>query len=566
MKKTSIAVMTFLATSTSMACTDLPGLEGKMMKSKASAAEILVSTMNRLGYGIHSRSWLNKRTISNIEKKYGKRVAVILISHELRLAFKQMANPHFFPYRTAASETPNKGYFRAYQGLATIPAYRKDLVDNKGWTNTQVRSLFRQTQQYRRILDNVNLRKFNPQAKILDMWSNHFNVNAQKSAFTHVNFELALKRQSCGTFANMLKMTAKHPAMLHYLDNRLNTKMLKNKQGKVVSNLNENYGREIVELHTLGTGPIVRYDKNGKPVYAYYVGDAHKYDEILESTKVLSGFKFNFSDYKFKFHANLQEPGKKYFPKMFGKKVVIGQGYNQSMRFLNLLAGHNRTKWNVCTKLVKSLYGFHPGRGTVKACVNAYGKQGNLKKMYNSVILSDVFFQPNLFGIGVKSPTESMVGATRALGMTIASVKNQDNLSKVRRILAGVRLLGRELYNFGAPTGQLFDHKILKSSTYVANRIDAFKRITFGTNLKWWGKLNVDLEKYAVKQSKKIGKQRTSDQILYNVAPVFANYQTNNLRGKSALFLDKADKEYKLARPVKSTVLRAYASGPGIRK
>lgn len=566
MKKKIFAAFIMIASTSSIACTNLPGLEGKMMRSKATAGEILVSTMNRLGYGVHARSWMNKRVLNDIQRRYGKRVAVTLIAAELRAAFRLMKNPNFMPYRWAAGSNPHTDHIKAYTGLSGMVAYRNEVIAERDWTPAQFNSHLRAIQIRRKVLDAVNISKFNPQAKILDIWSNHFNVSSMKSQMTHVNYEYALQRESCGSFAKMLRMTAHHPSMLNYLDNRLNTRLIKNKQGQVVSNLNENYGREVVELHTLGTGPITGYDKHGKPIYAYFVGDAHKYDEVLEATKVLSGFRYSWSTFKTEFVPSLHEKGSKHFPRMFGKKVTIGEGYNQSMRFLNLLAGHNRTKWNVCSKLVKQIYGFHPGRGTVAACHKAYGKYGNLSKMYESIVINDVFFEPSLFGRGIKTPTESVFGASRAMGLYIGSVENVYNYNKTNRISYGITTLGRNLYNYGAPTGQFFDHKLMKSSVYVANRIDAFKRIDFGTNLNYYGRKGDNSEKFASNRAKRHGSLRVVDETFDVVSPVFLDVQKKTLRGKNNQFFKKPDVEYKLARPVKTTVLRSLASGAGMRK
>ena len=566
MKKSIIASFLLCFSLPALTCSELPGLRSKMLRSKATAGEILVSTMNRLGYGAHARSWLNKRTIENIERRFGKRVAVSLIAEELRAEFKKMSYRHYMPYRWSAGKHPNRIHINAFKPRHLVKEYRADLMESEDWRSSKVNGIFMGIQKRRKIMDAVNISKFNPQAKILDFWSNHFNVSSRKSQLLHNDYEYRLKRESCGTFASMLKMTAKHPAMLNYLDNRRNTRLIKNKKGEVRSNLNENYGREVVELHTLGTGPILRYDKKGRPVYAYYVGDAHQYDEVLEATKVLSGFRYDFQKFQTEFKDQLHEPGKKYFPKMFGRKVVIGQGYKESMRFLDLLARHWRTKWNICSKLVKSIYGFHPGRGTVRACSNAYGRRGNLKRMYESIILSDVFFNPKLFGRGVKAPMEAVIGGARALGTVIGNTSTYAEFQKTSRLIYGVTTLGRSLYDYGAPTGQFFDSKLLKSSTYVANRIDALKRIENGSNLKFWRFTGNDLENYATKRAQRLGRRRMVQDTYDIISPVFLNVQEKTLLWRNTKFFNRPDREWSTNRPIKSTVIRSYASGPGIRK
>lgn len=78
-----------------------------------------------------------------------------------------------------------------------------------------------------------------------DFWFNHFNVHARKSIRDIADYRKRMRSGIFGKFEDMLLLTAKHPAMQVYLDNRLNTK----------KHINENFGREVMELHTLGKGP-----------------------------------------------------------------------------------------------------------------------------------------------------------------------------------------------------------------------------------------------------------------------------------------------------------------------
>lgn len=566
MKKASLIALSILWSGSALTCTDLPGLEHKMMKSKASAGDILVSTMNRLGYGVHSRSWLNKKTLDNIQRSHGKRVAVSIIANELRNSFRLLKNQAYYPYRSSAGHHPTMGYINPYRALKDIHTYRKGIETERDLTGAQVLGGFRMAQQNRKMMDSVNLTGFNAQGKLVHAWYDHFNVDSMKSKPTAHNFEVSLMRKSCGTFADMLKMTARHPAMLVYLDNARNTRERKDKHGNVISSLNENYGREIVELHTLGTGPIIGYDKNGKPRYAYFVGDAHKYDEVLEATKVLSGFGYDWNTLSFRFTPDFHERGEKVFPRMFGKKMVFKQGYKEGLRFLDSLAGHWRTKWNVCNRLIRSVYGFHPYRGTGKACVDAYGTSGNLSKMYNAIIQHDVFFDPNLFGAGTKTPLESVASYARTAGMFLGSTSNVANFQKIRRMVSGVEMLGEEMFDYPAPTGQQLGPQLMKSSTYVANRIDVFNRVENYTNNRLFGKTGMALETVYESREKKIGNKNAVNEILIHAAPAMSGINVARLGPYLTKHFDSADKTNGKKVLVKSTLVRAMASGVGIRK
>ncbi|NJL53667.1 MAG: DUF1800 domain-containing protein, partial [Hydrococcus sp. SU_1_0] len=112
------------------------------------------------------------------------------------------------------------------------------------------------------------------QEVMVDFWINHFNVHVQKSGvkFWLHDYENQIRSHSLGNFDDLLMATAKHPAMLMYLDNKNNTAPespwgKKNNQG-----LNENYARELMELHTLG------------------VDGGYSQDDVITLARILTGW------------------------------------------------------------------------------------------------------------------------------------------------------------------------------------------------------------------------------------------------------------------------------------
>ncbi len=127
-------------------------------------------------------------------------------------------------------------------------------------------SLFNATRA-RKIMSALHITNYNVGEVLSDFWFNHLNVQVAGRIFG-LDYDRTLRRQVCKTFYDMLLTSAKHPAMIVYLNNIANAKRIMNGSGVVLADVNENYGREVIELHTLGTGPIWGVI-GGVPQYAY---------------------------------------------------------------------------------------------------------------------------------------------------------------------------------------------------------------------------------------------------------------------------------------------------------
>ena len=126
---------------------------------------------------------------------------------------------------------------------------QKKLRQKNRKINNQVRSQAIDAHLARAIYSNRQL-----QEVMVDFWFNHFNVSADKGAtlFWINDYEDRIRTHALGNFRDLLGMTAKHPAMLIYLDNKKNIAPNSPAGKKNKSGLNENYARELMELHTLG--------------------------------------------------------------------------------------------------------------------------------------------------------------------------------------------------------------------------------------------------------------------------------------------------------------------------
>jgi uncharacterized protein (DUF1800 family) len=251
-----------------------------------------------------------------------------------------------------------------------------------------------------------------------EFWRNHFcvdqpTINEEKSrTWTDPDYEEnVIRKYAFGNFKDMLFASARHPAMLEYLDNKLSKK----------GEWNENYAREVMELHTLGA------DKG------------YTDRDVQELSKVLTGWRYN-ENYEFTFDSSWHQPGPKYW-----QGAVISEGYNGGEQALYYLAMQPRTADFLCQKLCVYLVNDNLSPILVKK-VAAVWKQsgGNLPKVYWAIISSPEFMSRENYRSKFKSPTYFTVSSLRATHATITS-----GLDTTRRLTK----MGEPIYNCPDPTG-----------------------------------------------------------------------------------------------------------------
>jgi uncharacterized protein (DUF1800 family) len=200
--------------------------------------------------------------------------------------------------------------------------------------------------------------------------------------------------------------------MLEFLDNWISRK----------GAWNENYAREIMELHTLGAD---RY-----------------YNEldVLELTKSLTGWSFNPATDRFVFKDKDNEPGVK---QVLGRRVPAGQ--EGAEYAINMLAGHRGTATFVAEKLCRYLVNDHPPQALVNRVAGKFRSSGgDLKKVYEEIITSDDFMNRSNFRSKFKTPFEFTVSSLRATDAKITNARETANW---------VGEMGMPLYNCPDPTG-----------------------------------------------------------------------------------------------------------------
>ena len=234
-----------------------------------------------------------------------------------------------------------------------------------------------------------------------DFWTNHFSVSLQKGKvrFLAADFvETAVRPHALGSFAELLKATARHPAMLVYLDNAQSVAPRPgSKQAQKGRGLNENYARELMELHTLG------------------VDGGYTQDDVIAVARVLSGWGVN--DGAFQFHPRLHDDDAKV---VLGQKFAPGGGEQEGVRLLDMLAAHPATARHVCTQLCAQLVADTPPKPAVDAAVAAWhASGGQIAAVVRAIVNAPVFWRPEYRGNKIKSPLELVVSAVRAVGGTV---------------------------------------------------------------------------------------------------------------------------------------------------
>jgi uncharacterized protein (DUF1800 family) len=309
-----------------------------------------------------------------------------------------------------------------------------------------------------------------------DFWFNHFNVFIGKGVDRYLltSYERdVIRPHSMGKFEDLLVATAQSPAMLFYLDNWLsvgpnsdvangipkrnndNWKKRARIGGPVNqakgkrSGLNENYGRELMELHTLG------------------VNGGYTQKDVTEVARVFTGWTLNQPRQGggFTFEERMHEPG---------DKVVLGhrikaKGEKEGFEVLHILAHHPATAKFVCTKLAVRFVSDDPPPSLVDRMAQTFlKKDGDIRQVLKTMFDSPEFWAADTYRAKVKTPLEFMVSAVRASGAEVS-----DAVPFSRQL----QNMGMPAYGAQPPTGYS-----MKASTWV-NSSALLERMNFALAL-----------------------------------------------------------------------------------
>jgi len=300
---------------------------------------------------------------------------------------------------------------------------------------------------------------------LVDFWFNHFNVFVGKGQVRQYLPEYerdVIRPRVLGSFRDLLGAVAHSPAMLFYLDNwqsatpnpeavippdmlrRLNDPFVPPRQRqqmlmrlqqmrdqqqrpKQTRGLNENYGRELMELHTLG------------------VDGGYTQKDVVEVARALTGWTIDRPQQggNFVFRPQMHDTGEKL---ILGQRFPAGHGEDEGERVLDILAKHPSTAHHIAFQLAQRFVADDPPALLVDRVAKAYlESKGNLRDVTRAIITSPEFFAPQAYRAKVKSPLEFVISAIRMSG---AAVINAQPIAQALRTQ-----LGMPLYGCQPPTG-----------------------------------------------------------------------------------------------------------------
>jgi len=265
---------------------------------------------------------------------------------------------------------------------------------------------------------------------MVDFWFNHFNVFAGKGidrALVTSYERDAIRPYALGSFRALLGATAKHPAMLFYLDNVVSSAPRPDAKGKA-RGLNENYARELMELHTLGAD------------------GGYTQRDVTELARMLTGWTFDQkrlarTGETFRFDAGRHDRGAKTW---LGHQIAPA-GQQEGEYALDVLAVHPSTAHHVSRELAQYFVSDDPPPGLVDRMAATWlSTQGDIRAVLATLFASREFLDAGSAGAKFKTPYQFVVSAVRASGVPVANVGPLVNT---------MSQLGMPLYGCQTPDG-----------------------------------------------------------------------------------------------------------------
>jgi uncharacterized protein (DUF1800 family) len=284
------------------------------------------------------------------------------------------------------------------------------------------------------------------QEVMVDFWFNHFNVfagKADEAALLPEYESKALRPNALGTFPELLEATAHSPAMLVYLDNWRSA--VPKPKAKQKRGINENYARELLELHTLG------------------VDGGYSQQDVIEVARCFTGWTVGEpqKDPRFLFKPEMHDFGQKI---VLGHLIPAGGGFEDANTVLHILETHPATARFIATKLVRRFVSDDPPESLVARVANMYvATQGDIRSMLRTIFESPEFWSRKALRAKVRSPLELVAASVRALH---AQIDDPLQLAKA------VARIGQPLYGAQPPTGYPDLSQTWLSSGALLARID----------------------------------------------------------------------------------------------
>jgi uncharacterized protein (DUF1800 family) len=268
---------------------------------------------------------------------------------------------------------------------------------------------------------------------MVDFWSNHFNIFAAKGADRWLATAYdrdAIRPHALGRFKDLLLATAQSPAMLFYLDNWLSAAPNPATASIAANNrrrgLNENYARELMELHTLG------------------VDGGYTQKDIQEVARCFTGWTIRQprAEGTFYFEPRIHDSGEKM---VLGTRLPPGGGMEDGLRVIDLLARHPSAARFISLKLARRFISDDPPPSLVNKAAEAFRRsEGDIPTVLRTLIDSPEFFSPETYQAKVKKPLEFVASGLRVTGAEV---------QMSHQLLRYLGRMGEPLFLAQPPTG-----------------------------------------------------------------------------------------------------------------
>ena len=333
---------------------------------------------------------------------------------------------------------------------AFFPEYRRDAQVRRAPQLAASEDL-KEARMYRAVYSNRQLEEV-----LVDYWFNHFNVDSTKNVAIGQNLghmligsyeRDAIRPHVLGHFKDLLLATARHPAMLYYLDNweslapdsfnvgpfaprrgivnGVPNSIIPNGLQRLAHGLNENYGREVMELHTLG------------------VKGGYTQADVIAVARCFTGWTVrNPENPEFVFARFMHDFGEK---TVLGHRIPAGGSEEDGLKVIDILAHHPSTAKFISLGLARHFVADNPPQALVDRMAQTFMKSdGDLRAVMETMFRSPEFFSEGAWGARVKSPLEMAASTIRAMGGEMT-----DAWPTVQRISD----MGQALYAKMEPTG-----------------------------------------------------------------------------------------------------------------
>jgi len=362
------------------------------------------------------------------------------------------------------------------QSLAALPELRREGQLHR--TPQQVVSEdLKEAKVFRALYSNRQLEEV-----LVDFWFNHFNVDQAKNV-PRVNNQIhlligsyerdAIRPHVLGHFKDLLLATARHPAMLYYLDNwesmapgsidvgpfapnrgilnGVPNSILPSPLSRLAHGLNENYGREVMELHTLG------------------VKGGYTQEDVIAVARCFTGWTVRDpTNPEFVFAPFMHDFGEK---TVLGHKIAAGRGEEDGLQVIDILAHHPSTARFISRQLAQRFVADDPPPALVDRMAQTFTKtDGDLRAVLETMFTAPEFLSEGAWQAKIKSPFEMVVSAVRAIGGEAS-----DAFTLVQKIAD----LGEPLYNKLEPNGYPNTGDAWLSTTGIMGRMNFSAALAF---------------------------------------------------------------------------------------